>query len=95
MCHKLSQTFGVDEAVLQEDFIDFKIVPGWKRTASRCNRRPCAFLGDESAGPVSSVTRGCVKIPGIFSGARGHTNLDSPRSYQELTSVPVDGQAIG
>ena len=27
MCHKLSQTFGVDEAALQEDFIDFKIVP--------------------------------------------------------------------
>ena len=30
VCHKLSQTFGVDEAALQEDFIDFKIVPGLK-----------------------------------------------------------------
>ena len=30
VCHKLSQTFGVDEAVLQEDFIDIKIVPGLK-----------------------------------------------------------------
>ena len=76
-------------------FPRFKNCAGLERTASRCNRRPCAFLGDESAGPVSSVTRGCVKIPGIFSVARGHTNLDSPRSYQELTSVPVDGQAIG
>ena len=28
--NKLSQTFGVDEAALQEDFIDFKIVPGMK-----------------------------------------------------------------
>ena len=26
-CHKLSQTFGVDEAALQEDLIEFKIVP--------------------------------------------------------------------
>ena len=30
MCHKLSQTFRVDEAALQEDFIDFKIVLGLK-----------------------------------------------------------------
>ena len=30
MCHKLSQTFGVDEAALQVDFIDFQIVPGLK-----------------------------------------------------------------
>ena len=28
--HKLSQTFGVDEAALQQDYIDFKIVPGLK-----------------------------------------------------------------
>ena len=27
VCHNLSQTFGVDEAALQEDFIDLKIVP--------------------------------------------------------------------
>ena len=30
VCHKLSQTFGVDEAALKEDFIDLKIVPGLK-----------------------------------------------------------------
>ena len=50
VCHNMSQTFGVDEAALQEDFIDLKIVPGLKRTVSRCKRRPCAFLNDESAG---------------------------------------------
>ena len=31
MCHKLSQTFGVEDAALQEDFIDFKIVPYLKQ----------------------------------------------------------------
>ena len=30
VCHNMSQTFGVDEAALQEDFIDLKIVPGLK-----------------------------------------------------------------
>ena len=30
VCHKLSQTFGVDEAALQEDFNDIKIVLGLK-----------------------------------------------------------------
>ena len=65
VCHKLSQTFGVDEAVLQEDFIDFKIVPGLKNSSSLQKTTLC-FLGDESAGPVSSVTRGYANIPGTF-----------------------------
>ena len=56
VCHKLSQTFGVDEAACA----------GLERTVSCCKRRPCAFLGDESAGLVSSVTRGCAKIPVTF-----------------------------
>ena len=30
VCHKLSHTFGVDEAALQEDFIDLKNMPGLK-----------------------------------------------------------------
>ena len=59
VCHKLSQTFG------RGFHIDFKIVPALKEV-SRCKRRPFAFLGDESAGPVSSVTRGCTKNPGTF-----------------------------
>ena len=28
ICPKLSQTFAVDEAALQDNFIDFKVVPG-------------------------------------------------------------------
>ena len=51
VCHKLSQTFGVDEAMLQEDVSDLKTE--FETTVSRCKRRPCAFLGDKSAGLVS------------------------------------------
>ena len=39
---------------------------GLERKVSLYKRRPCAFLGDESAGPVSTVPRGYATIPGTF-----------------------------
>ena len=62
MCHKLSQTFGVDESALQEDFIDFRIMPGLKEQFLAVKDDPVVFwvtmvpvrfLGDDGAGPFS------------------------------------------
>ena len=94
VCHKLSQTFGVDEAALQEDFIDFKIVPGLKEQflAAKdivlfwATKVPIRFLGLQKNSWYFSVARGHV-VTRIW--------ILRDKSHQELTSVPVDGQAIG
>ena len=81
VCHKLSQTFGVDEAALQEDFINVNIMPGLKEPFLAAKDDLVLFWAMKLPS-VSSVTRGCAtKFLVLFGStwSRGHANLDSPR----------------
>ena len=74
VCHKLLQTFRVDEAALQEDFIDLKIVPGLKEQLLAAKDDLVLFRATKML-----VRFLAHKNSWYFSVACGHPNLDSPR----------------
>ena len=60
---KLSQMFVVDEAAVQEDLIEFKVVPDLKQEFVDEKNDPVLFWATDSA---SGATRGSARIAGIL-----------------------------
>ena len=64
VCQTLSQTFGVDEAALKEDLIDFKVVPGLKQDFDDKKNDLALFWATkvQCTGSASSTARATAKI---------------------------------
>ena len=76
ICQTLSQTVAIDEAALQDNFIDFKVVPGLKNLFNAAKDDLVLFWATQVPVRFPVLIEAAQKYLVLFA-AHGHVNQDS------------------
>ena len=91
ICQTLSQTFAVDEAALQDNFIDFKVVPGLKNLFNAAKDDLVVFWAIQVPVRFPVLTEAAQNVL-CFSAVHGHVNQDSQPLITSRTTSGVDSR---
>ena len=90
ICSKLSQTYAVDEAALQDNFIDFKVVPGLRNEFSAAEDDITMFWTTQVPLRFPVLNEVAQKFLVLFGSTRScESGFSAMKSHKEQTLVPT------